>query len=110
MSGSKRRWAKSSRREDSPGVLPFYRLESTADSIKWVGAYPDTMSIEHNPTLDAREPQQGDIETFEESEPGDLVKFFEWPVEPLTVIGWEEDDNVGKRVRVEAEGGESFLY
>ncbi|WP_435075625.1 hypothetical protein [Halorubrum sp. HHNYT27] len=68
------------------------------------------MSIEHNPTLDAREPQQGDIETFEELERGDSVKFFEWPVEPLTVIGWEEDDNVGKRVRVEAEGGESFLY
>jgi len=68
------------------------------------------MSIEHNPTLDARESQQGDIETFEELESGDSVKFFEWPVKPLTVIGWEEDDNVGKRVRVEAEGGESFLY
>jgi hypothetical protein len=68
------------------------------------------MSIEHNPTLEAREPKQGDIEAFENLEPGDSVKFFEWPVEPLTVIGWEEDENVERRVRVEAEGDESFLY
>ena len=68
------------------------------------------MSIEHNPTLEAREPKQSDIETFENLDPGDSVKFFEWPVEPLTVIGWEEDENVERRVRVEAEGSESFLY
>jgi hypothetical protein len=68
------------------------------------------MFIEHNPTLEAREPKQNDIETFENLDPGDSVKFFEWPVEPLTVIGWEEDENVERRVRVEAEGGESFLY
>jgi len=68
------------------------------------------MTIEHNPTLEARQPQKNDLEVFENLEPGDSVKFFEWPVEPLTVISWEEDDNVENRVRVEAEGTESFLY
>jgi len=38
------------------------------------------------------------------------VKFFEWPVEPLTVLGWEDDENVAERLRVEAAGSESFLY
>ncbi|WP_336136719.1 hypothetical protein [Natronomonas amylolytica] len=66
------------------------------------------MSIEHNPTLDAREPQQGDIETFEELEPGDSVKFFEWPVEPLTVIGWEEDDNSGSECELKQKATSRF--
>ena len=61
------------------------------------------MSIQHNPTLEAREPKQGDIETLENLEPSDSVKFFEWPVEPLTVIGREEDGNVERWVRVESD-------
>ena len=68
------------------------------------------MEIVHNPSLDAREPREGDLEAFEGLEPGESVKFFEWPVEPLTVLGWEDDENVGERLRVKAEGGESFLY
>ncbi|MDL0123498.1 hypothetical protein [Halobacterium salinarum] len=68
------------------------------------------MTITHDPTLDAREPADGDLETFENLSPGDEVSFFEWPVEPLTVIAREEDEQVGERVRVEAVGEESFLY
>jgi len=68
------------------------------------------MVIEHSPSLEPREARENDLEVFENLEPGDSVKFFEWPVEPLSVIGWEEDDNVERRVRVEAEGAESFLY
>ncbi|WP_435068509.1 hypothetical protein [Haloplanus sp. C73] len=68
------------------------------------------MEIVHDPSLDAREPREGDLEAFEGLEPGDSLKFFEWPVEPLTVLGWEDDESVGKRLRVEAEGSESFLY
>ncbi|AEH35596.1 hypothetical protein [Halopiger xanaduensis] len=68
------------------------------------------MEIVHDPSLDPREPREGDLEVFEGLEPGDSVKFFEWPVEPLTVLGWEDDENVGERLRVKAEGSESFLY
>lgn len=41
---------------------------------------------------------------------GDRISFFEWPVEALTVLGREDDENVDERVRVEAAGEESFLY
>lgn len=68
------------------------------------------MAIEHSPEYEPREPRGDDLEVFESLEVGDVVNFFEWPVEPLTVIGREEDENVGERVRVEAEGDESFLY
>jgi len=68
------------------------------------------MAIEHSPELEPREPRGDDLEVFDNLEPGDVVNFFEWPVEPLTVIGREEDEKVGERVRVEAEGEESFLY
>ncbi|GAB7093460.1 hypothetical protein JCM30237_06120 [Halolamina litorea] len=68
------------------------------------------MDIHHNPSLDQREPRDGDLALFEGLEPGDTVSFFEWPVEPLTVLAREEDANVGERVRVKAEGSESFLY
>ena len=68
------------------------------------------MSINHAPELEAREPRDDDLELFEALEPGDGVTFFEWPVEPLTVIQREEDENVGERIRVESEGDESFLY
>jgi hypothetical protein len=68
------------------------------------------MNIDHAPTLAARELREGDLETFEKLEPGDEVKFFEWPVEPLTVLSLEEIETVGRCVRVEAEGSESFLY
>lgn len=68
------------------------------------------MTIQHSPTLDAREPRGDDLAVFESLEPGDSVTFFEWPVEPLTVVEREADENVGERVRVEAEGEESFLY
>jgi len=60
------------------------------------------MQIMHNLSLDAREPREGDLEVFERLDPGDYLKFFEWPVELLTVLGWEDDENVGKRLRVEA--------
>jgi len=68
------------------------------------------MTIDHQPSIDPREPQKDDLEVFEDLKPGDSVSFFEWPVEPLTVIEREEDDVVGERVRVEAAGSESFLY
>lgn len=68
------------------------------------------MTVVHDPKLDSREPADGDLETFESLEPGDQVSFFEWPVEPLTVLAREDDENVGERVRVEAANGESFLY
>jgi hypothetical protein len=68
------------------------------------------MPIKHSPKMEPREPSEGDIELLEELEEGDEVNFFEWAVEPLTVMGREEDENVGECVRVEAEGGESFLY
>lgn len=68
------------------------------------------MAIDHSPEMDAREPRGDDLELFEGLEPGDAVTFFEWPVEPLTVLRREEDANVGERIRVEAEGDESFLY
>ncbi len=68
------------------------------------------MTITHEPDLDAREPAHGDIETFEDLAPGDEVSFFEWPVEALTVLEREPDENVGERVRVKAGGEESFLY
>lgn len=68
------------------------------------------MDINHSPKIDGREPKGDDLEVFTNLEEGDTVNFFEWAVEPLTVIGWEDDETVGERVRVEAEGGESFLY
>mgnify|MGYP006298930819 CR=1 FL=1 len=68
------------------------------------------MTINHDPDLEDRKPADGDLETFENLQPGDRISFFEWPVEPLTVLERETDDNVGERVRVEAAGGESFLY
>lgn len=68
------------------------------------------MVIKHTPNLEPREPREGDLELFEDLEPDDVVTFFEWSVEPLRVIGREDDENVGERIRVEAEGGESFLY
>lgn len=68
------------------------------------------MTVNHNPELEARDPKEGDIEAFENLEEGDVVNFFEWAAEPLTVIGREEDDNIGERVRVEAHSEESFLY
>jgi len=68
------------------------------------------MDISHNPEYDPRDPRDGDLDLFEQLETGDVVTFFEWPVEPLTVVGREDDANVGTRVRVEAEGEESFLY
>lgn len=66
--------------------------------------------IHHDPDLDPREPREGDLETFRNLEDGDEVSFFEWPVEPLTVLGREEDEQFGERVRVKAAGDESFLY
>lgn len=68
------------------------------------------MTINHSPGMDPREPREGDLETFRELEPGDRVTFFEWPVSPLEVVGWEEDETVGECARVEAEGEESYLY
>ncbi len=68
------------------------------------------MTITHEPNIDAREPAEGDLETFQNLSPGDEVSFFEWPVEPLTVLEREDDDTVGERVRVESLGEESFLY
>jgi len=68
------------------------------------------MSINHAPDMDAREPKDSDMETFEALENGDTVTFFEWPVAPLEVIGRVEDENVGDAVRVESEGDESYLY
>lgn len=68
------------------------------------------MTITHHPEMDPREPHNEDIELFKSLEAGDVVTFFEWPVEPLKVIRREDDDTVGERVRVEAEGDESFLY
>ncbi len=68
------------------------------------------MAVNHAPALEARDPKEGDVETFENLEGGDVVTFFEWAAEPLTVIGREEDENVGEKVRVEAHGDESFLY
>lgn len=66
--------------------------------------------IHHDPDLDPREPREGDLETFRNLEEGDEVSFFEWPVEPLTVFGREEDEQFWERVRVKAAGDESFLY
>lgn len=68
------------------------------------------MTITHDPELDAREPRDGDLELFDTLEPGDEITFFEWPVEPLTVLEREPAENVGERIRVQAEGSESFLY
>jgi len=68
------------------------------------------MSIQHSPELEPRQPREGDLELFNALEPGDAVTFFEWPVEPLTVVRREDDDNVGERVCVESEGDQSFLY
>jgi len=68
------------------------------------------MSINHAPDMDAREPKDGDLETFEALENGDTVTFFEWPVAPLEVVDRVEDENVGEAVRVESEGEESYLY
>ncbi len=68
------------------------------------------MSISHSPSLDPRDPADGDVEMFRTLSSGDRISFFEWPVEPLTVLGREDDENVGERVRVEAAGEESFLY
>lgn len=62
------------------------------------------------PELEPRQPREDDHELFEDLEPGDSVTFFEWPVEPLTVVDREDDENVGERIRVESEGEESFLY
>lgn len=56
------------------------------------------MEIIHSPDSDGREPSEGDIELFESLEQGDVVKFLEWPVEPLTVISREDDENIGERV------------
>lgn len=67
--------------------------------------HPSPMTISHSPHLDAREPADGDLETFENLTAGDRVSFFEWPVEPLTVIAREDDENVGERVRAEAADG-----
>ncbi|RDZ64042.1 hypothetical protein C5B90_13145 [Haloferax sp. Atlit-12N] len=68
------------------------------------------MTISHEPSMDAREPADDDFETFEQLEPGDTIKFLEWPVEALSVIGWEEDDEYGEVVRVEVNDKESFIY
>lgn len=68
------------------------------------------MEIDHSPEMEAREPRADDLELFQRLESGDVVTFFEWPVEPLTVIRREDDENIGERVRVKAEGDESFLY
>lgn len=68
------------------------------------------MAITHDPDLEAREPVDGDLKMFKSLAPGDQVSFFEWPVEPLTVLEREEDEHIGERVRVEAVGEESFLY
>ena len=68
------------------------------------------MTINHSPKMEPRKPSEGDMELLEQLEDGEEVTFFEWAVEPLTVRGREEDESVGKCVRVEAEGSESFLY
>ena len=68
------------------------------------------MTIDHSPEMDPREPREGDMETFHGLEVGDRVTFFEWPVEPLTILARENDPEVGKRVRAEAVEEESFLY
>ncbi len=86
-------------------------MEPTTDrKTKSPRGAQSTMTVVHDPKLDSREPADGDLETFESLEPGDQVSFFEWPVEPLTVLAREDDENVGERVRVEAANGESFLY
>jgi len=66
--------------------------------------------INHDPELDPREPREGDLETFRNLEEGDEVTFFEWPVEPLTVLGREDNEQFGEHVRVKVAGDESFLY
>jgi len=68
------------------------------------------MKVNHNPGMDARAPADGDLETFHSLSEGDEVKFFEWPVSPLTVLGWVEDSEWGEVVKLEAEGSESFIY
>lgn len=68
------------------------------------------MTITHDPSMDAREPTEDDLETFRNLSENDEVKFFEWPVEPLTVLGWEEDSDFGEVAKVETEGSQSFLY
>ncbi|MBP1986760.1 hypothetical protein [Halolamina salifodinae] len=68
------------------------------------------MTISHEPSMDAREPTDGDLETFRDLAEGDEVKFFEWPVSPLRVLGWEEDSEFGEVVKVESEGSKSYLY
>jgi len=79
-------------------------------SVKWIGLLSRDMPIEHSPEYEPREPRDDDIDVFESLQQGDVVSFFEWPVEPLRVLGREQDENVGERVRVRSEGDESFLY
>lgn len=66
--------------------------------------------IDHDPKLDPRNPRENDLELLQELEEGDEVTFFEWPVEPLTVLGRESNENIGEYIRVKAAGDESFLY
>jgi hypothetical protein len=68
------------------------------------------MTINHDPELEPRKPSEGDLEMYHNLEQGDEVTFFEWPVEPLTVLGREDDEQFGEHVRVKAAGDESFLY
>lgn len=68
------------------------------------------MNINHNPDLEPRNQSEGDLEAFQDLERGDKVTFFEWPVEPLTVLAREDDEEFGDRIRVKAAGDESFLY
>ena len=60
--------------------------------------------------MEPREPADDDLDIFYSLESGDVVNFFEWAVEPLTVLDRDEDEEVGECVRVEAEGSESFFY
>lgn len=60
--------------------------------------------------MEAREPADGDIEKFESLSEGDEVSFFEWPVEPLTVLGREEDEEFGEVVRLKVEGRDAYIY
>lgn len=92
------------------GIRRSKTTDSAALGIKSIQLLHQSMSIQHSPELEPRQPREGDLELFKALEPRDAVMFFEWPVEPLTVVGREDDESVGERVRVKSEGDESFLY
>ena len=68
------------------------------------------MTINHDPEMEPRDPAEGDLELFRDLDSGDRVTFFEWPVEPLTVLGPVEDEAAGECVKVESKGDESYIY